>query len=216
MLVQNDISLPNDNGNPKLGDLELFKMLLQPHFLFNSLNNLYALSIKQSDKTSEAIAALSELLEKVVSCAREDYIPVSREIELIEQYIRLEKIWLGETNFLLDFKTIGDSNGIYVPPLVLYTFVENCFKHGIRKCDRGGWLSLRIEIKEDMLYFKARNQVPFEENHNCQDSKKGLGVLAAKELLERKCAGNYELKNEMNGKVYCVDLRIYKARKFSA
>jgi LytS/YehU family sensor histidine kinase len=89
-----------DNRN----NLELFKNLLQPHFLFNSLNNLYALSLRKSDETPEAIAGLSQLLERVVSFSRRDMVLLSEEIGLVNDYIALEKIWLGECSFVMDFR----------------------------------------------------------------------------------------------------------------
>src|SRR6056297_923843 len=130
LLNQNNIAVGDDPKANTLGDLQLFKMLLQPHFLFNSLNNLYALSVSKSDRTADAIAGLSGMLEKVVSCARQDKITLADEVDLIKDYIRLEEIWLGATSMLVDFQVSGDIDSVKIPPLVLYTFVENCFKHG--------------------------------------------------------------------------------------
>nr|MDA3821217.1 histidine kinase [Bacteroidales bacterium] len=188
-----------------------------PHFLFNSLNNLYALSIKRSDQTASAIAGLSELLEKVVSSSRQEYIPLSQEVELIKDYIKLERIWLGETTFLFDFQVSGNIDHIMVPPLLLYTFVENCFKHGIRKCSAEGWSTIKVEVKKDTLFFTAKNQVPvWDEDTDTSKQRSGLGVIAAMEMLEKKCCGKYELKNTLNGNVYSVDLRISQLNKISA
>ncbi|MFC2080348.1 sensor histidine kinase [Bacteroidota bacterium] len=219
MLVsQNQITIPEDQKTNKFADLELFKMLLQPHFLFNSLNNLYALSVKQSDQTTSAIAGLSELLEKVVSSSRQEYIPLSQEVELIRDYIKLERIWLGETTFLLDFQVSGDIDHIMVPPLLLYTFVENCFKHGIRKCSVDAWTTIKVEVKKNNLFFTSKNLVPvWQEGPETSENKhSGLGVIAAREMLEQKCCGNYELINTLNGNVYSVDLRIDHLNKISA
>jgi len=193
-----------------LRDLELFKMMLQPHFLFNSLNNLYALSIKKSDQTAEAIAGLSGLLARVVSCSRMEYIPLSREVHLIEEYIGLERIWLGETNFLLDLHVVGQTEELMIPPLVLYTFIENAFKHGIRKCHGDGWLTIRVEVKKNKLHFTAKNKL----SRDCQEldgeSEKHteLGIKAVNELLEKKCAGRYHLVTGARGDVYRVHLVI--------
>lgn len=219
MLVsQSELTIANDQKVSKLADLELFKMLLQPHFLFNSLNNLYALSVKRSDQTTDAIAGLSELLEKVVSCSRQDYIPLSREIDLIRDYIKLERIWLGETTFLLDFQVSGDIDEVVVPPLLLYTFVENCFKHGIRRCAGEGWLTIKIQVKKGILFFSAQNLVPSWEleMNNTERKHSGLGVAAAKELLEKKCCGKFTLENGLKGNVYCVALKIDQLSRISA
>jgi len=218
LISQNNVTLNDDHRTSSPGDLELFKMLLQPHFLFNSLNNLYALSIKQSDQTADAIAGLSDLLEKVVSSTRMDYIPLTQEVELIRDYIKLEKIWLGESGFLLDLEIKGDTDQIVVPPLLLYTFVENCFKHGVRKCAGEGWLSISIVSKRGTLYFSTKNQVPSWEAHEpaSGNGRTGLGVVAARELLERKCCGKYRLESGLKNSVYSVDLRIDQLSRISA
>ncbi len=211
MLVsQHNISLSKDPKSNRFYDLELFKMLLQPHFLFNSLNNLYALSVKHSDRTSDAIAGLSELLEKVVYYSQLEKISLAKEVELINDYIKLERIWLGETNFMLDLQISGDLESFEVPPLVLYTFVENCFKHGIRKCSGEGWVTIHIDVRKNNLFFNTRNSVPdwIGELSATESSYNGLGMNAAKEVLEHKCCGKYVLKSNTLQSVHSVDLMI--------
>lgn len=214
LISHQEYSLNEEQKSSRLYDLELFKMLLQPHFLFNSLNNLYALSVKQSDRTSDAIAGLSELLEKVVYYSQLEKITLSKEVELIKDYIKLEKIWLGETNFILDLQISGDLDSVEVPPLVLYTFVENCFKHGIRKCNGNAWATIHIEVKIDSLFFNTRNSVPewSEDNMNSGSEHQGLGMNAAKEVLEHKC-GKHILKTSTNKNIHSVDLMISRAEK---
>ncbi len=208
---QGDITLNNDQRNGALRDLELFRMLLQPHFLFNSLNNLYALSIKQSDQTSDAIAGLSGLLSKVVNCSRKEYITLQEEVELIEDYLDLERIWLGEAGFLMDYQVKGNAQEFLLPPLVLYTFVENCFKHGVRKCRGERWVTIRIEVRHGMLRFLARNSVPEcdeEPGEGMRSANSGLGITAARKLLEQKCSKGYRLSCGRKEKVYETELII--------
>jgi LytS/YehU family sensor histidine kinase len=191
-------------------NLELFKSLLQPHFLFNSLNNLYALSLRKSDQTPEAIAGLSQLLEKVVSYSRKERILLSEEIELIEDYIALEKIWLGEYSFKLDFQVKGDTSEVSIPPLTIYTLVENAFKHGIRKCNQEGWVTVHLVVKKDKLLLKVRNSVQ-DDTHpaECnQVSHSGLGIEAVRKLLDNSYRRNYCLDARPIGNVFAVDLII--------
>ncbi|MFC2090464.1 sensor histidine kinase [Bacteroidota bacterium] len=218
LLSQSHYAIPEDQRTNKLDDLELFKMLLQPHFLFNSLNNLYALSVKKSDQTSDAIAGLSELLGKVVTCSRQEYIPLSEEVELIRDYIKLERIWLGENSFLLDFQVHGELERFMVPPLVIYTFVENCFKHGIRKCAGDGWSTIKLKVKGDRLFFSSRNNVPKNQDELSGTEKDhiGFGVIAATELLERKCCGRHKLIQSLDKNVYSVDLEIIQLNRKTA
>ncbi len=207
---QSHIALQQEQKSGVFRDLELFKTLLQPHFLFNSLNNLYALAVKRSDQTTEAIAGLSDLLAKVVNCSRQEYISLDQEVGLIKDYIRLERIWLQDSGFVYDIQVSGNAEEIQIPPLVLYTFIENCFKHGIRKCKGDGWLAVKIEVKEGGLLFKAKNCVPacHDEASGFRTTNAGLGILAVRELLDKKCAGKYDLKAGCNGKTYQVELRI--------
>jgi two-component system LytT family sensor kinase len=191
-------------------NLELFKSLLQPHFLFNSLNNLYALSLKRSEQTPEAIAGLSQLLERVVTYSRRDLILLSEEFELIEAYIALEKIWLGECTFKLDFQVKGDTEGVYIPPLTIYTLIENAFKHGIRKCDSDGWITIHLVVKKDKILLKIRNSFRefTTEASGVLESQTGLGIEAVRRLLEGSYHKKYYLNARPIGNVYFVDLII--------
>jgi len=191
-------------------NLELFKSLLQPHFLFNSLNNLYALSLRKSDQTPEAIAGLSQLLERVVEYSRKDMILLSDEIGLIKDYIALEKIWLGECSFLLDFQVKGDTTGVSIPPLTIYTLIENAFKHGIRKCGNNGWITIHLVVKANKMLLKVRNSVRSCENTgpNDQAAHTGLGIEAVRKLLDDSFRKKYYLDARSIGDVYAVDLII--------
>lgn len=194
-------------------NLELFKNLLQPHFLFNSLNNLYALSLSHSERTPDAIAGLSQLLEKVVNYSRKDLISLSEELALIEDYISMEKFWLGESSFNLDFQVKGDVGNVYIPPLAIYTLIENAFKHGIRKCNGQGWITIHLVVKNDKVLLKVRNSI-----ENCDKSLEGetpvhtgLGIEAVKKLLDDSFRKSYYLDARSIGNVYAVDLIIGRA-----
>ena len=190
--------------------LELFKSLLQPHFLFNSLNNLYALSVRKSEQTPDAIAGLSQLLEQVVDFSRKDRILLSEEIGLIRDYIALERIWLGECSFILDFQVKGDTTDVTIPPLTIYTLIENAFKHGIRKSEKQGWITIHLVVKKDKILLKIRNSV--EESHSSEEflpaAHAGLGIEAVRKLLDGSYKKGYYLNARPIGSVYAVDLII--------
>jgi len=185
----------------------LFKSLLQPHFLFNSLNNLYALSVRQSDQTSDAIAGLSHLLERVVSLSRREMVGLEEEIQLIRDYISLEKIWLGDQSFRLDLQVKGEPSGIAIPPLTLYTLIENAFKHGVRRCGSDAWITIHLLIKDDKILVKIRNSfraLALDE----QQGGGGLGIEAVRNLLEGSYHQAYYLEARPIGNVFAVDLII--------
>jgi two-component system LytT family sensor kinase len=192
------------------GNLELFKNLLQPHFLFNSLNSLYALSLRKSDQTPEAIAGLSQLLERVVTYSRMDLISLSDEVAIIKDYIALERIWLGENSFLLDFQVNGETSSVYVPPLTFYTLVENAFKHGIRKCENRGWITIHLMVKKERVLLKVRNSLNREIHSDAPfpAAQNGLGIKAVKMLLEASFRKSYYLDARSIGDVFAVDLII--------
>ena len=204
------ISRNHRSQEDERNNLELFKNLLQPHFLFNSLNNLYALSLRNSEDTPEAIAGLSLLLERVVNYSRQETILLSEEIALIQDYIALEKIWLGECSFLMDFQVKGDTDGVSIPPLTIYTLIENAFKHGIRKCHNKGWVTIHLVVKEDKILLKVRNGVQASED-NTQISPvaaTGLGIEAVRKMLESSYRKHYHLDARPIGNIFAVDLII--------
>ncbi len=214
MIITNNLVSQNyhqqSEGN---NNLELFKNLLQPHFLFNSLNNLYALSLRKSEQTPEAIARLSQLLERVVSYSRKDQILLSEEIGFIEDYISLEKLWLGEYSFMMDFQVKGDTNGVSIPPLTIYTLIENAFKHGIRKCDKNGWVTIHLVVKKDKILLKIRNSVQICEipEKSAPTTDRGLGIEAVRKLLDGTFRKRYYLDARHIGDIFAVDLIIGRA-----
>jgi two-component system LytT family sensor kinase len=190
--------------------LELYKNLLQPHFLFNSLNNLYALSIHRSEQTPEAIAGLSQLLERVVSFSRMDLVPLSEEIRLVEDYLSLEKIWLGESAFCLDLQVKGNTSDFCIPPLTIYTLVENAFKHGIRRNENKGWITVHLMVKNDKIILNIRNSFDVAQAGQQGDGnlQTGLGIEAVKKLLDGTYRKKYVLDARSIGNVFAVDLII--------
>ncbi len=212
MFINNYLLHRNEPQQVDRKNLDLFKNLLQPHFLFNSLNNLYALSVRKSEQTPEAIAGLSQLLERVVKYSRKDLISLSEEIELIEEYIALEKIWLGESAFLMDFQVKGDTVGVYIPPLTIYTLIENAFKHGIRKCGNEGWITIHLVVKEDKILLKVRNSLQTGSSliTPVAGSASGLGIEAVRKLLDGSYYRKYYLNARPIGNIFAVDLIIGK------
>ncbi|MBN1132750.1 MAG: histidine kinase [Bacteroidales bacterium] len=208
--INSEKSLKVGTGN----NIELFRTLLQPHFLFNSLNNLYTLSVNSSDKTTNAIANLSDLLRKIVIYSRCELISLEDEIQLVRNYIELEKCWLGEGFFMMDLQIKGDTFSIFIPPLILYTLVENAFKHGIRKCPQfPRWITVNILIKRGRIYCKIRNSCRPETDSDLPVTATGagIGLEAVYEMLNSTYKGKYLLESKRVDNVYCVDLLIENA-----
>lgn len=115
-------------------ELNFLKSQIQPHFFFNTLNNLYALSVKNSNKTPEVILKLSEIMQYVLYEVKEPKISLIKEVNYIHSYIELEKLRYGNS-VKSDLTLKGNLDGIIVPPLIFLPFIENCFKHGAKNND---------------------------------------------------------------------------------
>jgi LytS/YehU family sensor histidine kinase len=135
---------------------------------------------------------------------------LSEEIGLIEDYIALEKIWLGEYAFMLDLQVKGDTTNVSIPPLAIYTLIENAFKHGIRKCENKGWITIHLMVKKDKILLKIRNSVQqhLTDGQPATDPHTGLGIEAVRKLLDVSYRKGYYLEARPIGNVYAVDLII--------
>jgi sensor histidine kinase YesM len=131
-------------------ELDLLKQQLNPHFFFNTLNNLYALSLQQSDKTSDSILRLSDLMRYTIYKGQQAYVPLIEELNYIEDYIQLQQIRLKKPlNFSFE-KQIDDEN-LQIAPLLLIVLIENAFKHGIEPAEQGAALNLYLKSDEKKL-----------------------------------------------------------------
>jgi len=145
-----------------------------------------------------------------VDFSRKDRILLSEEINLIRDYIALERIWLGECSFILDFQVKGETTNVTIPPLTIYTLIENAFKHGIRKCENRGWITIHLVVKKDKILLKIRNSVEqYSIPGECpSDTHAGLGIEAVRKLLDVSYKKGYYLNARPIGGVYAVDLII--------
>ena len=167
-------------------ELNILKAQLHPHFLFNTMNNLYALSIEKSSKTSEGIAKISELLRSVLYECNEPEFELAKEVKLIDNFIELEK--MRYTNSLdVTFEKIGDTAGYKIAPMLLFTLVENCFKHGISPDPGRTWVRLKLETGNNKMLFYAQNSKPAindGEEGERNATRKGIGLNNLRKRLE--------------------------------
>jgi two-component system LytT family sensor kinase len=190
----------------KTTELNLLKNQLNPHFLFNTLNNLYALALKKSDKTPEVIAKLSEILDYILYQCKDKYVSINKEIELLENYIALEKVRYGNRVEVVFEKAIH--NNVNIAPLILLTFVENAFKHGISQELNKGLIELYIEATEKEIVFKLKNSKPKTHIENVGSDKKSIGMQNTEKQLDLLYPNAYQL--EVNNTVleYTLELKL--------
>jgi two-component system, LytTR family, sensor kinase len=173
-------------------ELAYLKSQINPHFLFNTMNNLYGLSLSEPDKTPDVILKISEMIRYMLYESNEERVPLTKEIEYLNSYIELEKIrYEGQT--FVDFTVEGNTNNKLIAPLLLISFVENIFKHGNIQ-DSHNQVVISIKIEENQLIFKQRNAVAIRE----KDKMGGLGLKNVERRLFLLYPNKYTLhvKNE--------------------
>lgn len=185
-------------------ELKILKNQLNPHFLFNTLNNLYTLTLKKDNKAPEVIAKLSEILDFVLYRCNEDYVSIEKEIALIENYIGLEKLRYSENRLTISFtKNIEVSNKI--SPLILLTFIENAFKHGVINETEKAIISLQLESKKQQIIFSIDNTKPKNDFGKTSDKSK-IGLVNVRKQLDLLYPKKHQLEIEETQITYAVKL----------
>lgn len=185
-------------------ELKVLKNQLNPHFLFNTLNNLYTLTLKKDDKAPEVIAKLSEILDFVLYRCNEDYVSVEKEIALIENYIALEKLRYSENRLNISFaKDIRESNKI--SPLIILTFIENAFKHGVINETEKALIQLSLESKPQQIIFSIENTKPQNDSTVISDKSK-IGLENVRKQLDLLYPKKHQLEIEESQFNYKVKL----------
>jgi hypothetical protein len=165
----------------KLGaELKFLRNQTNPHFLLNTLNNIYGLARKKSDETAEVVMKLSELLRFILYESSCDLITLADEIKVIEDYLELEMIRYSE-RLAVSFNKSLDSGGYRITPLLLLPFVENAFKHGISETRFESLIQIDIRVSNGQLYFTVQNT---KDNGRHGTSGNSIGLVNVKRQLE--------------------------------
>jgi LytS/YehU family sensor histidine kinase len=182
----------------------LLKGQIQPHFLFNTLNNLYLLALEKSDKTPDLVLRLSEMLSYITYDCSAEKIPLDKEIEFINSFIELEKIRYETCD--ISMKTSGNTQNIEIAPMILHTFIDNSFKHGAQQETGSPGIKFILAVNDNHLTFFAENS---KKNENDQPMKPpGIGISNAIKRLNLIYPGRHELKIDNSETRYSVFLRI--------
>jgi sensor histidine kinase YesM len=187
-------------------ELKFLKTQIHPHFLFNTLNNLYALTLKKSDLAPAMVLKLSELINYMLYECREDEVLLEKDIQFIHNYIAIERLRYGD-KLDVDIRVGGDPNGRKIAPLLLLPFTENCFKHGASLELDQSWVKLDIEVMPDRTIFKVENN---KVAGNGRSGVEGIGINNAKRRLDLLYPNNHELKIINGDETFLVILSINK------
>ena len=184
--------------------LEYLKNQIQPHFFFNTLNNLYALSLEASDKVPNVIIKLSHLMEYVLyEIEGTKFVPLIKELDYIHNYIEIEKLRFENATVFINLESNIDQ--VSVPPLLLISLIENAFKHGgINNKD----LKIKINCKvssQNTLDFEIINNFVLSQH---EKSKKGIGLTNTKERLNLIFKNDYQLNHQVKFNFYIIRLQI--------
>ncbi|NVK22807.1 MAG: sensor histidine kinase [Kangiellaceae bacterium] len=177
----------------KKAELEALKSQLNPHFIFNTLNNLYALTLKKSDKAPIVIEKLSDILDYVIYRCNDDFVPLSSEIQLLESYITLEKIRYGQ-RIAIEFSSHIESS-CYIAPLILLTLVENACKHSSGEEINQATVNIELIVQENQLRFTVINSKPknLYQEANSSSKREGIGLSNMTRQLDLIYGDNYTL-----------------------
>ncbi len=132
-----------------IAELNFLKAQINPHFLFNTLNSLYALIIEKSDKSGECVLKLADILKYILAEGKEDKVSLKKELLLLENYIELEKLRKPDAD--VSFIRECTVNSYQITPLILLPFVENAFKHGLNTVSKNGFIHLHIKAQDQFL-----------------------------------------------------------------
>jgi hypothetical protein len=185
-------------------ELLLLKSQVHPHFLFNTLNNIYSFILNGSSRAPEMIKTLSSLLYYILNDCDRPFVPLKKEISMIQDYVELERIRYG-SKLNLNLHIRGDSSGKLISPLLLIPFVENSFKHGTSRMLTHPWIRLEITIENNLLDFRISNNRP-EKHEN--SLRKGIGLTNVKKRLELLYPNAHSLSIVENEMSYDVSVKI--------
>ena len=186
-------------------ELKLLKGQIQPHFLFNTLNNLYGLALEQSSQMPDAILRLSSLLDALLYRSQAPLIKLATEFKLIEDYIALEKLRL-EGSFEFSWKVALAVEECLVPPFLLFPFIENAFKHGLSSNPDKLFLEVKGSINGQELILSVSNSVGAESG--TEEFSGGIGLQNLRRRLELLYPNRHHLQIEQKQDVFFVQLKI--------
>ncbi|MDP9080990.1 MAG: histidine kinase [Bacteroidota bacterium] len=184
-------------------ELNLLKSQVQPHFLFNTLNNIYYEAYREAPRTAKLIERLSDIMRYFVDESPKEEVSLATEVQFLENYIALEKIRIRHE---IELNFIKDCNAdLRIPPMLLMTFVENIFKHGIDKSSSKNKIDMSLTQKDGYLLFETRNQIHEKPGTT---GPNGFGIENLRKRLTLLYGSNFELKINNPGNYFTAFLKV--------
>lgn len=194
------------NRNEKLQtELQFLKFQINPHFLFNALNNIYALTGIDPEKTREGISNLSDMLRYVLYDCEQEKVPIGREVAYIENYIELFSM-KSSRKFPITMEVALDNDGLLIEPMLLIPFMENALKHGNIEKATGAFLKINLRATKSELTFVVSNS--FTRQPKEKDAVGGIGIENVRRRLELLYPGRHDLRIHENSNTFSVMLNL--------
>ncbi|WP_295768064.1 histidine kinase [uncultured Mucilaginibacter sp.] len=188
-------------------ELSALKAQVHPHFLFNTLNNLYALTLSNSPKSPEVVLGLSDILRYMLYECNTENASLKQEILVLQQYISLEKLRY-EDRLDLTFNIEGDLDDKYIAPLIMLPFIENAFKHGTSETQGQVWININLLVSGNVLKFKVSNSKPDDLPADAGKHHGHIGLQNVQKRLDLLYPSAYQLKIFDDDEAYLVVLQI--------
>lgn len=189
-------------------ELKLLRAQVNPHFLFNTLNNLYGLALKKSDKTPEIIMRLSDMMDFMLYDANEAKVPLKKDVDNLVNYVEIEKIRQGN-NAKINFSVTGEMKTQKIIPLLMLSLLENGFKHGINREPANAYIDASVTIDQEFLEFKVvNNKVPAQE---AAETSHGIGLKNLRKRLNLFYPKKHELIINESADSFSALLKIHLA-----
>ena len=186
-------------------ELQFLQSQINPHFLFNNLNNLYSYALEKSDKTPEIILQLSGLLRYMLYECKDDYISLRKDVDQLSNFIQLNELQI-EDRGIVTFNHSNNLDNFKIAPLLLIVFVENAFKHSVSSLSDEIIINVDIKIDDNKLQFTCKNS--YSNNTNINNLANGIGLTNVKKRLDLIYKDRYDLTTTMKDGMYVVLLNI--------
>jgi len=200
---QRNLQLQKENTESQL---QLLKAQVHPHFLFNTLNNIYSYTQNTAPVAAKLVIGLSDMLRYMLYECNQPLVALSKEIKLLKDYCSLEKVRYDK-HLDIQVKVPAKDADLLIAPLLLLPFVENCFKHGASNLVEDAWISLSITLEGNQMKMKLVNSKPIEEK-KLITNKTGIGISNVRARLDLLYAGKYELTITNEPELFIVNLSL--------
>ncbi len=190
-------------------ETNFLKTQINPHFLFNTLNNIYSLSLKQSDNAVVITQQLKDLIQYMVNDCSKETVPLAGEIEFLKNYVALEQLRNKQENIDIELNIKGSAEGKEIAPLLLVNFIENAFKHGVKAGINHAFVRINLYIMSNILSMEIINSKPQTTNsHLSVQHSGGIGIKNVRRRLEILYPKKHKLRINESKEEYAVHLNI--------